>query len=83
YLDGKTPAMQGKSERERCIAAIGADTVKQAVEISEAERQTAVMAQLIEDGVEVKRIAFRNGSKEKLQGHIGAPGFRFVLDVGE
>ena len=65
------------------MAAIGEDTVKQAVGQEEAERQKAVMAQLVADGVEAKRVTFRIGSKEELAGHAGAPGFRFIMDVGE
>ena len=81
YLDVKSPTTKGKPERERCVATIGADKVKRAVDQGEADRQEAVNAQLAEKGVDAKRITFRNGTKEELSGHTGAPGFRFVFEV--
>lgn len=83
YLDSKTLTTKGKSERERCIAFVGADVAKQAVIVEEASRQAAVQKYLQQAGVDLKRIVFRPGTTEETSGYMGAPGFRFVVDVAD
>jgi hypothetical protein len=81
YLNQRTPTMAGKPERERCVAAVGAETVASAVGQEEQARQLAVQEYLVKAGVPAARFLFRTGSAEELAGHTGAPGFRFILDV--
>jgi hypothetical protein len=83
WLDEKVPATKGKPERERCVAAVGADVAKQAVVAEETTRQEAVKANLHQAGVDMKQIVFRPGTSEETSGYMGAPGFRFVVDVGD
>lgn len=83
YLDDRTPATKGGPESEWCIAVLGADRVKQAVNNDESARQEAVRAYMQKAGVDLKRISFRPGTPEETSGHMGAPGFRFIVTVND
>ena len=81
YLDGKVPATAGQPEVERCIAAVGAQAVDQAVAQAAMLREKAVLARLEEAGANAKQISFRAGRPDEVAGRLGAPGYRFVMDV--
>lgn len=83
FLNGRAPGTAGQPGRQRCLAAVGQEAAMQAVEATEQQRQEAVRQYLAKAGIAPGRIIFRNGTEEELAGFIGAPGFRFVVDVGE
>lgn len=81
FLDARVPGTGAASERERCLLAVGEEAARRAVGVMEEQRQQAVRAYLERAGVPQERMTFRPGTAEELDGHAGAPGFRFVVDV--
>lgn len=81
FLDEQVPATKGLPERERCLALLGVDGVRRAVDATEEQRRKAVLAYLVSEGVAASRCTFRPGSKEETIGRLGVPGYRFILDV--
>ncbi|HEY0976549.1 MAG TPA: DUF748 domain-containing protein [Flavobacteriales bacterium] len=83
YLNEQSPGTKDRSERQRCVALLGAEVVKKAVADAENSRQRAVIAHLKEAGISDKRYTFRAGTKEETAGFIGDPGYRFVFDTAD
>lgn len=83
FLDTRTPATKGKPERERCVSAVGADVATRAVVAEEGFRQEAVKTYLHKVGTDLERIVFRPGTSEETSGYMGAPGFRFIVNVSD
>lgn len=81
FLDARAPGTKDRPERQRCLAGVGGDAALQAVKAAEQQRQDAVRAYLAKAGVAQGRVVFRAGTPEELAGYLGAPGFRFVVDV--
>ncbi|MBP8823695.1 MAG: DUF748 domain-containing protein [Flavobacteriales bacterium] len=82
FLNTKVAIAGGASERERCLLAVGAEPARQAVGALEEQRQQVLRAYLERAGVPQDRMTFRAGTVDELAGRTGAPGFRFVVDVG-
>lgn len=83
FLKSKSPGPDGSSEIQRCLLAVGAEAVQQAVSAMEGKRQQAVQTYLEQAGIIPGRITFRPGAADEKTGHVGAPGYRFIVEVQE
>lgn len=83
FLNGRSPGTAGQGERQRCVAIVGAETVKVRCAELESTRQGTVKAYLEAQGLAGPRFNQRVGTPEETKGYLGKPGYRFVFDAGE
>lgn len=83
FVGERTPSLDGKPIRERCLGLVGADEASRIQGELEYARREIVMQFLLAEGLPAARVRYREGTKEELAGQRGAPGFRFVFTAIE